>query len=48
MLELLGNPERARAMGRAGRERVLQHYTERKRGEAVEGFLSKILRLPPV
>jgi hypothetical protein len=35
-------------MGKAGRDRVLSQYTERRRGEAVEDFLSTILRLSPV
>jgi len=47
LLEILGAPARARAMGAAARERVAALHTEAARGEAVERFLLEILRLPP-
>ncbi len=47
LAELLRSPARARAMGAAGRERVRALYTESARGEAVEGFLRRVLDLPP-
>jgi glycosyltransferase involved in cell wall biosynthesis len=46
--ELLRAPSRARAMGAAARERMTSLFTEAARGEAVEQFLLRILRLPPV
>ncbi len=44
---LLADPARAKAMGAAARARMLRHFTEEARGEAVEGFLRHILSLPP-
>ena len=45
--ELLGAPARARALGHAARERMSAHFTERARGEAIAGFLQRVLALPP-
>lgn len=47
LVELLGAPARARAMGAAARERMATLFTEEARGEAVERFLLRILALPP-
>ena len=47
LLELLSSPARARAVGAAARERMLALYTEAARGEAVEGFLLRLLGMPP-
>lgn len=47
LVELLGAPGRARAMGAAARERMATLYTESARGEAIERFLARILTLPP-
>jgi glycosyltransferase involved in cell wall biosynthesis len=47
LLELLRAPGRARAMGAAARERMRTLFTERARGEAVAGFLERVLALPP-
>ncbi|MFT3915526.1 MAG: glycosyltransferase family 4 protein [Anaeromyxobacteraceae bacterium] len=46
--ELLGAPSRARALGAAARERMATAFTEAARGEALAGFLGRILALPPV
>jgi glycosyltransferase involved in cell wall biosynthesis len=48
LIELLGSPGRARAMGAAARERMTSLYTEAARAEAVERFLLGLLALPPV
>ncbi len=48
LVELLASPARARALGRAARERMCALYTEQARGEAVEGFLREVLAWPPV
>ncbi len=47
LVELLGAPSRARAMGAAARERMASLFTEEARGEAAERFLLRILALPP-
>jgi glycosyltransferase involved in cell wall biosynthesis len=47
LVELLRAPARARAMGVAARERMRTLFTERARGEAVAGFLERVLALPP-
>jgi glycosyltransferase involved in cell wall biosynthesis len=47
LVELLGAPARARALGRAARERMTTAFTEAARGEAVAAFLARILSLPP-
>lgn len=47
LLELLGAPARARAMGAAARGRMLERFTEAARGEAIAGFLERVLALPP-
>jgi len=47
LIELLGAPRRARALGAAAREWMAAHFTERARGEAVAGFLERVLALPP-
>lgn len=47
LVELLSAPARARAMGAAARERMRTLYTEAARGEAVEGFLLRLLAMPP-
>lgn len=47
LLELLRAPSLARAMGAAARERMEREFTERARGEAVAGFLERVLALPP-
>lgn len=48
LLELLRSPARARAMGAAARDRMRALFTEEARGEAVAGFLARVLALPPV
>jgi glycosyltransferase involved in cell wall biosynthesis len=45
--ELLRSPPRARALGAAARERMATLFTEAARGEAVAGFIERILSLPP-
>ena len=47
LVELLSAPARARALGAAARERMQALYTEAARGEAVEGFLLRLLAMPP-
>jgi glycosyltransferase involved in cell wall biosynthesis len=47
LVELLAAPARARALGTAARERVRSLYTEEARGVAVEGFLERLLGMPP-
>lgn len=47
LVELLGAPARARAMGAAARERMAISFTEAVRGDAVERFFAEVLRLPP-
>ncbi|WP_242345214.1 glycosyltransferase family 4 protein [Anaeromyxobacter terrae] len=47
LVELLGAPARARAMGRAARERMSTAFTESARGDAIAAFLARILSLPP-
>ena len=47
LVELLGAPARARAMGAAARERMASSFTEAVRGDAVERFFVEVLRLPP-
>jgi glycosyltransferase involved in cell wall biosynthesis len=47
LLELLRAPGRARALGMAARERMRTLFTERARGEAIAGFLERVLALPP-
>jgi glycosyltransferase involved in cell wall biosynthesis len=47
LLELLRAPGRARAMGAAARERMSTLFTERARGEAIAGFMRRVLALPP-
>ena len=47
LLEVLGNPAGARAMGRAARRRMQAFFTEEARGAAVEAFLQRVLRMPP-
>jgi len=44
---LLAEPERARALGRAARERMRTRFTESGRGEEVERFLLGLLARPP-
>jgi len=44
---LLAAPERARALGAAGRRRVLADYAEERRAAEVEGFLARVRGLPP-
>lgn len=41
---LLGDPVRARAMGRAGRQRVEKHFTLRRHAELVEAVYAAVLR----
>jgi glycosyltransferase involved in cell wall biosynthesis len=45
--ELLAAPARARRLGEAARTRMLESFTEAARGEAVAGFLARIVALPP-
>ncbi len=47
LIELLAVPARARALGRAARERMCALYTDAARGEAIEGFLLELLARPP-
>ena len=47
LYEILSAPARARALGRAGRERAASLYTAEARGAAVEAFLGAVGRLPP-
>jgi glycosyltransferase involved in cell wall biosynthesis len=47
LLELLGSPSRARALGGAARERMRTLYTGRARGEAIAAFMGRVLALPP-
>jgi glycosyltransferase involved in cell wall biosynthesis len=47
LVDLLSDPARARAMGRAARERMRTEFTERARGEAIAAFLERLLSLPP-
>ncbi|HSM93574.1 MAG TPA: glycosyltransferase family 4 protein [Anaeromyxobacteraceae bacterium] len=47
LVELLGAPDRARAMGAEARERMRTLFTERARGEAIAAFLGRVLALPP-
>jgi glycosyltransferase involved in cell wall biosynthesis len=47
LLELLRAPGQARAMGAAARERMRTRFTEAARGEAIAGFLERVLALPP-
>jgi glycosyltransferase involved in cell wall biosynthesis len=47
LVELLGAPARARALGSAARKRMAADFTERARGEAVAAFLKRVLALPP-
>lgn len=47
LVELLRAPARARSLGAAARERMLALFTERARGEAIEGFMRHVLALPP-
>ncbi|WP_243337522.1 glycosyltransferase family 4 protein [Anaeromyxobacter soli] len=47
LVELLGAPARAKAMGRAARERMTTAFTETARGDAIAAFLAEILALPP-
>ncbi len=47
LFELLSSPARARSLGAAARERMRFLYTEDARGAAVEGFLLKLLDMPP-
>jgi len=44
---LLSDRARARAMGAAARDRMRALYTEEARGAAVEGFLRRVLAMPP-
>jgi glycosyltransferase involved in cell wall biosynthesis len=46
LIELLAAPARARALGRAARERMCALYTDAARGEAVERFLLELLTRP--
>jgi SAM-dependent methyltransferase len=45
--DLLGDPERRRAMGEAGRARFLREYTADVMAERVEAFYRRVLELPP-
>jgi len=47
LLELLRAPGRARALGAAARARMVEGFTEAARGEALAGFLARIVALPP-
>jgi L-malate glycosyltransferase len=47
LAELLGAPGRARALGAAARVRMRTLFTEEARGAAVEGFLARLLTMPP-
>jgi glycosyltransferase involved in cell wall biosynthesis len=47
LVEVLGDPARARRMGEAARARMQALYTEEARGAAVEAFLRRIRELPP-
>jgi glycosyltransferase involved in cell wall biosynthesis len=47
LIELLGTPARARAMGAAARDRMRALYTEAARGEAIERFLERLRSRPP-
>ena len=45
---VLSMPDRGRAMGAAARARMRTVFTEESRGRAVEAFLERVRRLPPV
>jgi glycosyltransferase involved in cell wall biosynthesis len=45
---VLSLPDRGRALGAAARARMRTVYTEEARGRAVEAFLERVRRLPPV
>jgi glycosyltransferase involved in cell wall biosynthesis len=47
LVELLGRPGQARALGAAAAERMRSLYTPQARGEAVERFLQRVLASPP-
>ncbi len=47
LLDLLGAPERARALGEAGRARVVEQYGEERRAAEVEAFLERVRGLAP-
>jgi glycosyltransferase involved in cell wall biosynthesis len=46
--DVLSLPDRGRALGAAARARMEALYTEEARGRAVEAFLERVRRLPPV
>jgi len=48
IVEVLSLPDRGRAMGAAARERMRTEFTGAARGRAVEAFLERVRRLPPV
>ena len=45
---VLSLPDRGRSMGAAARERMRSLFTEEARGRAVEAFLERVRRMPPV
>lgn len=45
---ILSLPDRGRALGAAARARMQELFTEEARGRAVEDFLERVRRLPPV
>jgi glycosyltransferase involved in cell wall biosynthesis len=46
ILELLGNPERSRAMGLAGRARILERHSWRKSAEKLVALYDRLLAAP--
>jgi glycosyltransferase involved in cell wall biosynthesis len=46
ILELLGNPERSREMGLAGRQRILEHHSWRKSAEKLVALYDRLLAAP--
>jgi glycosyltransferase involved in cell wall biosynthesis len=46
ILELLGNPERSRAMGLAGRQRILERHSWRKSAEKLVALYDRLLAAP--
>jgi glycosyltransferase involved in cell wall biosynthesis len=48
LVDLLASRDRARALGEAGRCRVLERYTAARRADAVRAFYERAWALPPV
>ena len=46
--DVLSRPDRGRSLGAAARVRMQELFTEEERGRAVEAFLERVRRLPPV